>query len=653
MERSSGGGMIPTYPMTFPGWTDMGADGANPPKLTPEARARLAMQSAWVFSNVQVIAQELTTATLRVSEALSNTEEPQQVINHAFELLWNTPNPFFSRSLLMQVWAWFLCLKGEAYLYFAPDASNGDLIEIWPLPAWACRPVPHPTNFIEKYALQLRPDAKPIYIDAAYICYSRLPNPFDLRRGLSPLEAASLALQTDDAQKRWNWRFFDKENAMPTNVVSLPQETSNTDFERFRAELFDFYGSGQRRTMVARGGQIDFKALAVSQREMDFITSRSFTRDEIDRAFGFPGGYWTANATEANQRGAKAVVIENAVWPKAVLLAEDLTTQIVRLWYGPTYRASFDDIRPRNIELDIRERQANESTWTVNELREAQGKAPLDDNPLWDTVPAKVALQSYTVKSAEPAEPEEQAEPVAREDSLEDTDEVEDQQEPEEAKAYKSRLLPYEEALAKALHPLFGAMTKQIVTAITAGETMNWDLLSLQLGTAMHPELVKHAISGIMALTEEFGIAIDLPQVTIGLNAWADSEVPQLLERILKPAKDLVEQVTRRYQVTPGMTRGQLETALSSLAAPYRVEMVTVNAITKSASRATLEYQSILAGFEIKTKRIWRTSNDDKVCRVCSPMNGKPEEDWKDRFPAGPGAHDFCRCFTTLKVVQE
>lgn len=42
---------------------------------------------------------------------------------------------------------------------------------------------------------------------------------------------------------------------------------------------------------------------------------------------------------------------------------------------------------------------------------------------------------------------------------------------------------------------------------------------------------------------------------------------------------------------------------------------------------------------------IWNTSEDDKVCPICRPLNQKPSEEWAEEFPEGPPAHPNCRCW--------
>lgn len=368
---------VPTMgPISFQGWPDR----VNTQRtLTDEQRAKAAAASAWVYSDVRAIANEVSTAELSIKQATGGGDEDvdQEVENHPFEDLWVRPNPFMGRSFLMQYWTWQLELLGKAYLFFAP--VDNDLAEIWPVPSLFLTPEGDAQTFIKRYKFQIRPDVPPIYIDPQFICYSRFPNPFNIRDGMSPLVAAFLAVETDAAMGHWNRDFFGKDNAVPTSIVSLPKETSKPQYELVKAELFEFFGSGQRRTAVIRAGDMDVQTITAMQKDMEFISGRGFSREEIDRVYGIPGGYWSATSNRANANHAKGTLIDNAVWPLLVMLHEDLNTQIIPHWYGDQFTADFEDIRPRDQEMDLKELEAHKSHWTIAELREHDKKKPLND----------------------------------------------------------------------------------------------------------------------------------------------------------------------------------------------------------------------------------------------------------------------------------
>lgn len=364
-------GMMPSaYPLTFPGWDPNGGIRAT------QTTSDIAMASAWVASDLAVIAREMSTAELGVF-TMDAEGNPTEDLNHPFGNLWYAPNPFMGRSFIAQFQLYQLMLRGSCYYYLAPMGNT--IAEIWPIPAQMIRPVGDDANFISGYRFQSRRDRDPVVIPPEYIIYTRLPDPNDLRKGLPPIAAALGALGLDAAQMQWNADFFGEGNAVPSALGIVPRDTSEGEFQRVKAEVREFFTAGKRRIAVTRAGDLDFKVLTQTLKDMEFLKGREFNRDEIDRALGFPGGYWNANATEANARHAKAVLIEHVIWPLLTLIHEDINAQAMPRWYGNSVYVEFEDIRPRNVEMELRQQQTRQAYWTIDELREVDGKEVLPD----------------------------------------------------------------------------------------------------------------------------------------------------------------------------------------------------------------------------------------------------------------------------------
>lgn len=381
--QSSLGASIPYGgPLTFPGWDKLEAAQQT------DREARRALSNAWVYSDIAAIARECSAAQIVVKTR--DGEDLTDVENHDLEQRWRRPNPVMSRSFLAEYWVYSRLLFGESYLFLAPKGSA--LGELWPIPAQRMTPVPDETLVIREYHYKVRHDQqRPIVIPAEYVVYSRTVNPFNPLRGLPPLTAALLATDNDLAMAQWNRNFFSKFNAVPSAVISVKPDVQDSDFLRFRQELFDFFGGGQRRAMVARGGDVDVKMFGASQKEMDFLSGRDMSKQEIDRVFGIPEGYWSADATRANSNHAASTLTNNVIWPLLVALAEDLQTALVPEWYPDDTVIQFQDIRPRDREMAMREVASRQSYWTINELRQEEGKDALNGE-IFEVLPAMAAL---------------------------------------------------------------------------------------------------------------------------------------------------------------------------------------------------------------------------------------------------------------------
>ena len=271
-------------------------------------------------------------------------------------------------------------MHGEAYWLKAFD-NTGALAEIWPIPAGRMKPIPDAKEYIRGYAYTPKHGRTPIVFEPEQVVFFRLPNPFEYHRGLSPLSAYRMALETDIAAARWNRDTFTNDVTLRT-LITLPSEMSRPDYDRARREILDELVEKQRRFMIARGGDVTVTPMSITHKDLEFLKGREFTREEIDRVFGVPAGFWAKEATRANSEAAKATLIEQAVWPLCTLMQDEITAQILIPDYADNLRGRFDDIRITDRGIILEERKVNWQVMTVDEARGELGKDPLGDETL-------------------------------------------------------------------------------------------------------------------------------------------------------------------------------------------------------------------------------------------------------------------------------
>jgi len=313
-------------------------------------RERLAITSSWVYSDIRGIANEASQADVGIYERQG--EELEEVIDHEFEQIMRRPNEFMGGAWLRQYSIYWWLLRGEAYWLKVFDQS-GAVREIWPLPASRMRPIPDPLTYISGYGYRSQQGEPEQLLEVEQVCFFRFPNPFDYHRGLSPLSAYQLALETDVSAARWNRDFFNN-GASLQMILSVPHMTQS-QFEQVKMDIDSQLMDEQRRFLIGRAGDIKAEPVTVTQQDAEFLAGREFSRQEIDRIFGYPAGYWSERANRANAEAAKATFIEQAVWPLLVLMHDEITSQIVQPAYGEQYVARYQDIRLRNRDLELKE----------------------------------------------------------------------------------------------------------------------------------------------------------------------------------------------------------------------------------------------------------------------------------------------------------
>jgi phage portal protein BeeE len=348
-----------------------------------EAAQRRAIQNSWAFTAMNEKAMEYAKGRLRIY-AVDGSEDGMEIQNHHFLRVLRNPNPLMGQAALMQFSSWWSDLDGNYFWMMLPDETGFRLAEIWPLPSYQVRVVPgNKDRMVDYYEYQV--NGRLVPIPAEYIFQHKLPNPFDIFRGLSPLVAAMLPIDSDSAMAHWNGAFFGQDNVMPSAIISLSSGNPTSpidprDIDEIKDDLANNYTAGRRKTIVTNAYQMAAQLLGYNAKDMDFLGGRELTQDEIYQVLGFPPGYASKNSTESNSTVGYAKFME-FISGLHRLSAEQMTSLILPRWYPSNVDlvARFDDVRPINKDMVLREAEASKNDMTQNERRERFWKLPAID----------------------------------------------------------------------------------------------------------------------------------------------------------------------------------------------------------------------------------------------------------------------------------
>ncbi len=329
------------------------------------------MASPWVYVAVNRIAEAAALVPFRVyaqgsaGEVASVDAGEVALPEHPFVQLLRRPNPLMSRFELIEHTVGNLEIHGNAY-WFLAGQPGGVPQELWPLRPDRVQVVPDAIRGVRGYIYEV--EGRRIPLDAAEVVHFRRWHPASDHYGLSALEAARLAVESDRAMAEWNRRYFGEGMAVPAGIVAIRDRVSDADFERIKREWRAAYGGRERKTAFVRGASVEWHNVGLSQHDMDFLNARRFNREEIFQIFGIPVGMFSENATEANALVGERVFIERTLWPKLVRIAEKITTDLLP-FYGAGLVGRFDDIRPQDRAQQLAEMRLARGILTVDEMR--------------------------------------------------------------------------------------------------------------------------------------------------------------------------------------------------------------------------------------------------------------------------------------------
>lgn len=359
-----------------------------------EAAYTLAVTTGAVYSAIKLVADRASDNRATYEVKRREGGSLVDLGNHPMEVLLDTPNPLMSGSFLRRYLVWWYLLRGNAYLFVGtPEVGRGAPIELWPLIADQVRPRPDLIRrgtgaFTGKLVIdyEYRVNGRPEYLPGENVVHFRTPNPFDFWEGLSPLTPLLVTLQSDSSQARWVRDFFDKKNAVPTAIISVPPTTTPADFEDTRMVLREQFEKGQR-TLLTRAGDLSVSVIQQTMEQLQVLNSRVQNTAEIDRIYGIPHGILTEGMSGDSRLAAEVALARNTVQPMVDYFAQELSSNLAP-FYGPDLVVTAPNVVPQDRSLEAQEYGIYGQDMTINELRRSR-ELPNSEHP-WANIPVRL-----------------------------------------------------------------------------------------------------------------------------------------------------------------------------------------------------------------------------------------------------------------------
>jgi HK97 family phage portal protein len=314
-------------------------------------------------------------------------EGAQEREAHPLSLLLARPNARQDGNAFLEMLVSHLLLAGNAYIEGV--VLDGTVRELYALRPDRMKLVSGPDGWAEAYeygvggrSVRFDQTASPV----PPILHLTFFHPLDDHYGLAPIEPAAVAIDTHNAGSKWNKALLDNA-ARPSGalVYAGPEGAvlSDSQFDRLKRELTETYQGAVNagRPLLLEGG-LDWKAMSLTPKDMDFLEAKHTAAREIALAFGvppmvlgIPGDNTYANFQEANR-----CFFRQTVLPLASRIGNSFA-QWLAPQFGDGIRIVVDTDRIDALAADraaLGERVSNAAFLTLNEKREAVGYAPLE-----------------------------------------------------------------------------------------------------------------------------------------------------------------------------------------------------------------------------------------------------------------------------------
>ena len=245
--------------------------------------AQTAMQSAAVYSCVQVLAQSIGMLPLCVY-AIDDAGIRRRATNHRlWALLQDQPNSFQTAVEFFEMMSAHLCLRGNAYALINRNAK-GQILELIPL---------HP----DQVSVQMQTDYRLRYgctLEGGQRMALATGDVFHVRGltlngwlGISPIAYVREAIGLAMATERFGATLF-RNGAKMGGVLEHPGKISKEAADRLRSSFDEAHsGENAHRTAILEEG-LKWSKVSMTADDSQFLETRKYQRSEIAAIFRVP-----------------------------------------------------------------------------------------------------------------------------------------------------------------------------------------------------------------------------------------------------------------------------------------------------------------------------------------------------------------------------
>lgn len=295
-------------------------------------------QTSWVRAVVGVICKAVTAKGYTLSPTRPAADSKNAGILHEF---FANCNPNDTLLEILDDIARDVFVFGNAFLETV-YGSNGKPRELWNLDATTMRVKSDEHGAILGYVQAPRYSASKsgkVEFEPKEVIHFKLGTKGATLYGLSPLASLILPVTVDKYAQIYNRSFFVNgakiRGAFIMKNATPEQVERNREYMKERAKSPDMAHSD-----LVLEGDIEFKQISATQKDMEFLELREFTRNEILAVYGVPPGkvsiIETGNIGAGTGEHQTQTFYEETILPFQMRVAEKITKHIIRNGFGIT-----------------------------------------------------------------------------------------------------------------------------------------------------------------------------------------------------------------------------------------------------------------------------------------------------------------------------
>ncbi len=349
----------------------------------PNTNIDAALQISSVWRAVEILSKLISTMPLMVYTSQNGARQLARDSNLWF-LLHTSPN---SRMTTVEFWTAMLLnllLRGNGYARLQRNPTTGEVEAMWPMPA-------------DQVEFRILLDGTEVYLykidnDVAALSPENVLHIKEMGNGLvgwSRLEYMRNTLgESRNAQNSANKLFAN--GGKPTGVLMVDNVLDDTQREQIKKNFAEM-ASGSTSRLYVLEANMKYQQINLSPEDMELLTTRQFSVQEIGRWFGVPAILLNQTEGTTTLGSSSSDIIDNffklTISPMVVNIEKALEKRVLttaqRIRYTVEYnmdallRASLKD------RMEIYSKAVQNGIKNRNECRQLENESPFDGGEVY------------------------------------------------------------------------------------------------------------------------------------------------------------------------------------------------------------------------------------------------------------------------------
>ena len=266
--------------------------------------------------------------------------------NHPLVKLLRRPNPYTSWGKYIENLVGYYYVSGNGYIHRVGPSSTKPPMELWLLRPDRVEAIPSKNAAagpIARYDYKVSEESKPVPLSPdrnvegtpwQVVKHFKTFNPLDDLYGLSPIRAGARVIDQMNEAAILNYKML-KNGARPSGAFIVKGATDEKLEAELKKQLEEQYaGSGNAGKQLLLTGDMDWKQMGMTQKDMDWIEGQKMNTRRICSLMGVAPELIgdVQNKTYNNQKEARKALMIETVMPLMDNIQDELNAWLVPLF---------------------------------------------------------------------------------------------------------------------------------------------------------------------------------------------------------------------------------------------------------------------------------------------------------------------------------